>query len=563
MTMRVLAALSLSTALISPALAFDPTRYGSPTYNTPNVDGLIVQKKLTLPNADQGSTGDASGLSAYATTPAAGVPRHFYEWFSDRANVLAFPGADLSAKFAAACANLPVPPGGGSIYIPRGIYTSAGALVCDGKNLDVRGDGPGVTSITFTSAVAGQAGLSLSPGNITTRVTARDFSLITAVDQINGNKALQIIYPVGGGTIFKGPHVSNIDISGTGNNLQYWASGVSLKNASTFRIDDVSVRGKDVGSASAFPAANMGAAVEILGDTGQQCSDGKITGVTAGFARYGGYVSGDCEGLQWHNFTTVAVDYGLFYPASKGWPGLFLSDSHVNSFSAGVALAGITQAAIHHNLFYKWTGSAQNWVGVSLGTYTGGGSFGSNGNLVTDNQFFGYSPGSAGGTSVSIAAPGGDGNILDRNISVQVDWVFDFAGLGTTNIARDNSALAVIQGWQKNVGLNTISRGNTPINLGTDPAVVVFNPGATTFNVGAYFQKTFATNNPSTAATMADFTNAEIGRQITVIAQDANTSIANNSRIHLKGGTNLTMVSGASLTLLNVGAYWQEIGRSQ
>ncbi|KMO15424.1 hypothetical protein QR78_21530 [Methylobacterium indicum] len=63
--------------------------------------------------------------------------------------------------------------------------------------------------------------------------------------------------------------------------------------------------------------------------------------------------------------------------------------------------------------------------------------------------------------------------------------------------------------------------------------------------------------------TYTDFTNAEAGRQITIIGQNANSTIANNARIHLRGGVPFVTSQGSSLTLTYTGEYWQEIGRAQ
>ena len=56
---------------------------------------------------------------------------------------------------------------------------------------------------------------------------------------------------------------------------------------------------------------------------------------------------------------------------------------------------------------------------------------------------------------------------------------------------------------------------------------------------------------------------AEAGRQITIIGQNAHSTIVHNARIRLRGGANFTTSAGSSLTLLHTGEYWQEIARSQ
>ncbi|AWB22440.1 hypothetical protein DA075_17220 [Methylobacterium currus] len=492
-----------------------------------------------------------------------GLYRSLLDWFSDRANVLAFPGADLSQKFAAACAALPST--GGTIYLPKGMPPANGRLVCNGKSVSLKGDGPGVSQIVFTSAAAGAAGTALSPGDALRPITIDGLTLTTAVDQVNGNAAITLRYGSAPSSIFKGPRVTNVEIAGAGNNATYWDRGIDAYNIWGFDFHGLNIRGKDVGGATAFPSAGMGAAISITGENGGGCSDGKISGVNAVFARYVGYVSGDCEGLHWTDNTGVPVDQGITWPDAKGYPGFFISNNHFNTFSTAIAISGAQQGFITGNLLYKWTGSAQDWRGIVLGTAVGGGTtYYATDNIVRGNTLFGYSGGgAAGGSSVGLDASGGDGNMIAVNRFVRMDWVFNFGGIGSTNVVTDNTAVATGSGWQKNIGFNTISRNNVPVAAGNDPNYIPFGTGSATFNVGAWFQKVFYTNNPSTAVTMTDFTNAEVGRQITIIAQDANTTIANNARIRLKGGTNMTMVSGASLTLLNTGSYWQEIGRSQ
>lgn len=506
-----------------------------------------------------GSTGTISGMGA-AAAPG-GTVRSFADWFADRTNVLAFAGADLSAKFAAACAALPAT--GGAIYIPAGNHTASDRMACDGKNVAVIGDGPGVTTITFTSAVAGKAGLSVQPGDITRRVTIRDLSIITAVDQPNGNRGLTIKYPTSGGTIFKGARIANVDISGTGNNEQYWKGGIYLENAASFRIDDVSIRGKNIADATAFPDDNMVAAVDLYAPSGPQCSDGVVTGLEVAFAKYVGRATGDCEGLHWDHVTGLAVDLGFYYPNGQGWPAVYISNSHINSFSGGALFHGWSQVSAYGNLFGKWARSSQPWTGFALRTFTppGGTAFYALGAHIHDNQLFGAYGGSNGGESVGLDASGSDGGLFSHNSFSLFDWVFDFGGIGSTNVAADNTAYAVASGWQKRVGLSTISRNNTPVKLGVEQWFVPLVGGGSA-NVGAWFQRTFLTAD-STAVTYTDFTNAEAGRQITIIGQNANSTIAHNARIRLKGGTSFTTSQGSALTLMYTGEYWQEIGRAQ
>jgi hypothetical protein len=422
-----------------------------------------------------------------------------------------------------------------------------------------------VTVIQFTSATAGQAGLLLAPGDALRPVTVDGLSLITLVDQTQGNAALTIRYPYAPSNVFKGPRVTNVEMAGAGNNTTYWAHGLDAYNVWGFDFHGLHARGKDVGAATAFPAANMGAAIRITGENGGGCSDGRISGTHAIFARYVGYVSGDCEGLHWSDNTGVAVDQGIAWPDARAHPGFFISRNHFNAFTRGVAIAGATQGVVSDNLIYKWTGSAQAFAGVALTTYASGAStFYATNTNVHHNTIVGYAGGGAqGGEAIGIDVSGGDGNILQGNQFLTVDYAFDFGGIASTNTAADNLAAGTVSGWQKRLGLNTISRNNTPLAVGGDPVFVPFGVGATAANVGTWFQRVFYTNNPTAPTTMTDFTNAEAGRQITVIAQDGNTTIKNNGRIHLKGGADMLMTSGASLTLIYTGSFWQEIGRSQ
>ncbi|MBK3395340.1 hypothetical protein HPY23_02085, partial [Methylobacterium sp. IF7SW-B2] len=116
----------------------------------------------------------------------------------------------------------------------------------------------------------------------------------------------------------------------------------------------------------------------------------------------------------------------------------------------------------------------------------------------------------------------------------RMDWNFDFGNIGTTNTVFDNAAVATVQGWQKRIGLNTISRNNNPVQAGADQWFIPLTGGGSA-NVGAWFQRFFLAAD-SSATMYTDFTNAEAGRQITIIGQNANSTIVNNSRIHLKGG---------------------------
>lgn len=534
------------------ALALDPdafTRGGTPSYNG-----------LRLPPTDRGqSSGEIGPFTA--TPPGADLPRKLSDWFSDRANVMAFTGSDLSARFTKACASLPA--SGGTIYLPKGMPQSNGRLACNGKTVSLKGDGPGVSQIVFTSAAAGAAGISLSPGDALRPVTIDGLSLITSANQINGNAAITLRYGATTSNIFKGPRITNVEVAGVGNNATYWSKGIDAYNIWGFDFHGIHIRGKDVGGATSFPSANMGAAISITGESGGGCSDGKISGVNVFFARYVGYVSGDCEGLHWTDNTGVAVDQGVTWPNAKGHPGFFISNNHFNTFSTAIAISGAQQGFIASNLLYKWTGSNQDWRGIYLGTYVDGATtYYASDNIARDNILYGYAGGgAAGGAAVGIDASGGDGNTLSANRFYRMDWNFDFGNIGTTNTVFDNAAVATVQGWQKRIGLNTISRNNNPVQAGADQWFIPLTGGGSA-NVGAWFQRFFLAAD-SSATMYTDFTNAEAGRQITIIGQNANSTIVNNSRIHLKGGVNFTTTQGSSLTLVFTGAYWQEIGRAQ
>lgn len=545
--------LALAFALLLPAAshAFDASRHGSPTYNTTNTNRLLIQGRS--------STGEISGMSARPVEAA--EPRTFADWFSDRANVAAFPGADLSAKFAAACASLRS--SGGAIYIPGRTWTANGALVCQGKAVSVLGDGPGVTTVNFTSAAAGAAGIILEPGDALRPLTVRDVSLVTLVDQVNGNNGISITYGSAFSNIFKGPKIQNVEIVGAGNNTTYWGNGVRGRNIWGFDIHQVHVRGKDVGGATVFPAANTNAAVLIEGQNGGGCSDGKISGVNAIFVRYVGYVSGLCEGLHWIDNTGVAVGNGIVWPDAKAYPGFFIARNHFNAFTKGIAVSGAVQGIVSDNLIYKWTNSAQNFAGLSFLTYTSGGTtYFANNNIAHHNTIVGYAgAASQGGESIGIDATGGDGNIFQGNTFLSTDYAFDFGNISTKNTAADNTAVGTVSGWQKRVGFSTVSRNNTPALTGNDQWNIPLTGGGTP-NVGAWFQRFFVFGDTA-ARTYTDFTNAEAGHQITLIGVNANSTVANNARVRLRGGANFTTSVGSALTLIFTGEYWQEVGRSQ
>ncbi|KMO25687.1 hypothetical protein QR79_06535, partial [Methylobacterium indicum] len=345
-------------------------------------------KKFTLkPDA---FTGDGSGASA--APPGADLPRKIGEWFGDRANVMAFAGSDLSVRFAKACASLPST--GGTIYLPKGMPQSNGALVCNGKPVSLKGDGPGVSQVVFTSAAAGAAGISLSPGDALRPVTIDGLTLTTSVDQTAGNAAITLRYGAAPSNIFKGPRITNVEIAGVGNNSTYWGKGIDAYNIWGFDFHGIHIRGKDFGGVTSFPGANMGAAVSITGENGGGCSDGKISGVNVFFARYVGYVSGDCEGLHWTDNTGVAVDQGISWPDAKGYPGFFISNNHFNTFSTAIAISGAQQGFITSNLLYKWAGSSQDWRGIYLGTYVNGATtYYANDNIIRGNTMYGSARG--------------------------------------------------------------------------------------------------------------------------------------------------------------------------
>lgn len=74
------------------------------------------------------------------------------------------------------------------------------------------------------------------------------------------------------------------------------------------------------------------------------------------------------------------------------------------------------------------------------------------------------------------------------------------------------------------------------------------------------YANSFQTANTG-ATTITQFDDGRNGQEIAVRANDANTTVANNVNISLQGAVNFVMGNGAVLTLVKMGAVWQEVSR--
>lgn len=131
--------LLLAVLLPYPALAFDASKFGSPTYDTPNVDTLIIRS--------EGSSGPASGLTA-KPSGLGGVARTLGDLISDFGTPKSF-GADCTGNLDAALAVSRAATAFGEVRMPA--------------NCNLRF----ATSTTIDVPVYGRAGSTLGADNVT------------------------------------------------------------------------------------------------------------------------------------------------------------------------------------------------------------------------------------------------------------------------------------------------------------------------------------------------------------------------------------------------------------
>ncbi len=183
---------------------------------------------------------------------------------------------------------------------------------------------------------------------------------------------------------------------------------------------------------------------------------GKFSGVNVFFARYVGYVRGDCEGLHWTD-NTASRSTGVLPGPTQGAPGFFYLEQPLQHVLDG-GLRFRERSRLHcEQPAYKWTGSESNqdWRGIlPWHLRRRRDDLLRERQHARDNILYGYAWGrAAGGVAVGIEPRAETATRCPPIASIA--WI----GLRLRPISErpirfsNNTAVATVQGWQKRIGL--------------------------------------------------------------------------------------------------------------
>jgi hypothetical protein len=460
-----------------------------------------------------------------------------------------------------------VAPYGTEIFFPAGIYiTSCFPAVAD-RSVSIRGSGSGTTQITFTSNVAGKAGLSFTYGVAYAGLhpTIEGLHLSTVAVQTNGNACISATFNSSAtSSTSKGTTIRDVVCDGD-NSTTYWADGVKCAYCEFLSVASMHIIGKPTTGATV--GTNLNRAFYLDNST-----DGSISDVHVYYAQKGVSLDHDSEGLKLIGSSFVMADYGIYAESTWSAPGLYAAGNHFNVTKGAIILQGggaggqSSQTQITDNLIYRWTGATQNpWAGIAC--YNG--TYGCSDHRWTGNNIIAFQGGGPTGTAYCFDI-GSNTSVLqiDHNHCRQSDYFINMGSSTASTIqVSDNTAQTLGTGWQTaNLNISAEFRGNTPVVAGpSDSTFVTQGLNATQWNIGGVVSRIMRTN-ASGATTVTDGFGGLEGLQTTVYCNDTNTTLqhstAAGTKFALAGAVNYTCPRvGATITFVYTGQ-WREIGRA-
>jgi hypothetical protein len=242
--------------------------------------------------------------------------------------------------------------GGGTVYLPAGSYRLDKRLVVDlpaGTGIAFRGDGPGLSKLTWAGKSAGieirfraEGGLAGNAG----AVIVDGLSLLaTAPD---AGSAVRLVSD-GGTSPSPKKLVRDLVLAG-------WDVGVDCNDCTFTTIDAVDFQG---------PRPLAGVAVRFDGT--HDPVDNYVTRLRVFGAKHGVEVLGNSEGVYVSQSTVIGVERGVHWHTPRGEPLLSLTGTHIASSRDCVYGRNLIQPLITGNLLYQ-SGALPDgeWAGIRL-----------------------------------------------------------------------------------------------------------------------------------------------------------------------------------------------------
>lgn len=223
-------------------------------------------------------------------------------------------------------------------------------------------------------------------------------------------------------------------------------------------------------------------------------------------------------------------------------------------------LAKLADVATGNALISGGVSTAPAWGKIGLTTHVSGvlpvangGTNASTASITSFNNITGYSAsGATGTTSTNL--------VFSTSPSITTPTLVGDVTVSTGNVVIGTSG----KGLTDSTGALTSTYNSTGITTnGTNTAgqvyrVGTYTNGATTPSVLGVSHMVVANSSPTS---ITNFTNAVTGQILTLLFNDANTTVTRNNA-YLSGGANFTSTANDTLTLIQNGGLWYEVSRS-
>jgi hypothetical protein len=520
-----------------------------------------AQKTGPITIFGDGSSGPAGGFSVPALMPDALPPTLSQvskltlnlgldaKWGTSQAdNDRVFASAlAYSQNTATGNVTIDIPMGTWRLTVPRTVTTT--------KPFKIRGAGRGQTRVIVDTGASSL--LTLTQQTVGAQVSVEGIEFRAASPGVATPLSISFTGTANGPSPYyqySSLYFHDLSFVGNGNTdttgVNYFTNGFDVTNAWQPVVDQVH-----------FTGAVQNRRAAQNGGVFRYSFAAQITNFFAHYAVRGLYLPGGAtngqndEGFAWRSGEVVDVDYGIEAIGIDADPGFIIGPVHMNAGKSCVRTVFKSQFDMSRVLCYKLTGDANDFNGFDIQKAAYGylsniqisDSRGSNnggaftGIKITD---------SFGITLNGVQAQGWQNN---SGFLLYLEGTTDGTRAFNIDAAAVNGLNAV--GFGANVGF--VNRFNNVY-----PAVLqgfaVNNPTPVVGNDRSGLWTT--TNTSPTSITALPY--IQSGQELTIFAQDAQTTYVHSPSMRLKGGVNATVPAGATITFRQMGGNLVETGRS-
>jgi hypothetical protein len=452
---------------------------------------------------------------------------------------------------------------GGAILFPSGTYILSSTLTISDKPIVLLGQGMEVTILKWTGVgMVGANGITYTNAVAQVPFIIQDMSLVGVPNPASASTlagvAVSVTYPSQVTVYATTVHLDRVYVrpAFTGNtwnptNVGGWTTCVYTSDAGISKYTDCYfVCNTNV---------NVTLGISIYSTTNpdyvvmSSCSfSGFFTGIlTGGPSSFGGLVVEACNFVGCNIALNVSIAADLIQVVT----------TYIQAFTQGIRSLARTSIIkgnrfdIVPDPFFRYTPATAEAIVL------GNGIFGMDGCIIDANQFGGNAT-TKNGIHLTAAVTR---SVIRNNVIGSIAAFGTAYGTGvlldsgtTNNTASGNTKVAATCLIADN-GSNNYVFGNLPLEglLGLTGATPALKSG-----IGNVTLSDMCFLSQGGATTVTNILNGYAGQRITLVANDANSTIATNANIHLNGGTNFVMAGNATLSLLFDGVLWRETTRT-